>query len=180
MKRELTVKNMKEYLNSQTNICFSCDLYIDKNEHGSKIIMLNAEVFPFLTRKYGISKASNLIIQYINTPVFKHWFWKIKHSLGQYLKCDPTFDDIGKWIGRGFFLKMSISLLIYHKFFINENFIRELINRQIKLLDDLKNYQLTYNSRNIIELYQDHYVLLDEKTITSYDNEYFYLENIIS
>jgi hypothetical protein len=179
MESELTYNDYKEYLYSQTKICFNCDLFIDKKEHGSKIIMLFAEVFPFLSNIYGITKVSNLIIQYINTPVFKYWFWKIKHTLGQYLACDPTFDDIGKWIGKGFFLKISLSLLIYHKLIINENTINNMILKQKKLLKEFSNENISYNNKNIIEIDKDSYILLNEKIITSYENEYFYHENII-
>jgi len=181
MSNVINICDYKEYIKSQTNICFNSDLFDDKHQHGSKIIMLFAEAFPFLTDLFDINKSGELITEYSNTNVFKHWFWRIKHILGQKLKRDPTFYDIGHWIGKGLFLKIIISLLIYHKIFINDEIIIKIIEKQKKFLNDLIDIIEISNlkNNNLIEIYSDDYYVLDEHVITSYENEGFYLSNLI-
>lgn len=171
--------NLKKYLQDQQDICFSCNLYSDKYKHGSKVIMLFAEVFSFLVDIYGLENTATLIKQYSNTNIFKHWFWRIKHLLGEQLDFDPTFDDIGKWIGRGFFLKICLSMIIFHKLYIEESIINDLIKKQKNLINSLDESCTFANGDRCITSKDDNYLLLDEKIILSYKNEFFYLENII-
>ena len=147
--------------------------------NGGKIIMLFAEIFSFIVDVYGLKNSAFLIIQYSNTDIFKQWFWRLKHTLGQSLNTDPSFDDIGQWIGKGCFLKICISLIIHHRLFIEETIINKIIKKQKKLLKELTEYNYFNNKNKYIKKYSDNYILLDEKIILSYNHECFYLENII-
>ncbi len=178
MDKTFTLKEYREYLRSQKDICLKCDLFEDKSTHGSKIIMLFAEIFAFLVDIYGIEKTTNLIRQYSNSEQFKHWFWRIKYFLGEFFGCDPSFEHIGKWVGKGLFLKISISVIIFHKLNIEAKVIKQLIEKQKNLLEELKKEDINFYTR-IIHNSNDHYYLLNERVVISYDNEYFYFDNII-
>ena len=173
------VKRLENILNIQTEICFSSDLFHDKKTHGSKIIMLFAEVFSFLVEIYGLNNITSLIINYSNTSAFKKWFWNIKSILTEQLSEDPSFYEIGKWIGKGFFLKICLSVIIYNGFIIEKNVLNRIIEKQKKLLKELK--KDIYFLNNIISIEEDNgsYSLLNENIILTNDNDSFYLENII-
>jgi len=181
MKQDLNNSDeIKKYFRSQTEICFSCDLFNDKETHGSKIIMLFAEVFSFLVDNYGINNVSNLIINYSNTTNFKKWFWAIKNKLEQYIGEEPSFYEIGKWIGKGFFLKICLSVIIYNSFILDNNILNSLIHKQKKLIKELKNESFIKNNQIIIQEFNNSsYSLLNENIVLTIDDEYFYLENVI-
>lgn len=179
MNKAVNSNNIKEYLQQQQEVCLSCELFSDKFKHGSKVIMLFAEVFSFLVDIYGVKNTANLIKQYSSTSVFKNWFWRIKHLLGEQLNTDPSFDDIGNWIGKGFFLKISLSLIIIHKLYLEEAIINDLIKKQNQLIKSLQNSCSFTNWKKCMYMKNDYYSLLNDKTILSYKNELFYLENII-
>ena len=179
MRNDFNLEETKKYYRSQTEICFKCDLFSDKHTHGSKVIMLFAEVFSFMVDVYGINKIASLITQYSNTTGFKKWFWKIKHVLGENIHKDPTFYDIGKWIGKGFFLKICISLIIYNGMMIEEVILKKMVERQKSLLKGLSKEKYFASGSVTLTEKDDHYTLLNEKIMLSYENEYFYLENLI-
>lgn len=179
MHQEFSLMELKEYFRSQKDICFKSELYNDKYVHGSKIIMLFAEVFSFIVKIYGVNNSSKIITQYSNTTGFKKWFWKIKHRLGEYILSDPTFCDIGKWIGKGFFLKICISLIIFNGLLLEENILNKMINKQKKLLKELSEEKYFANGKKAIITNNDHYILLNEKISLSYTNEHFFIENLI-
>jgi hypothetical protein len=174
--------DLKTYYRCQKDICFSSKLYGNKiEEHGSKVLMLFAELYAFMVDNYGIKSVPNSLTNFQNSTIFEHWFWRVKHFLGEEILNDPTFYDIGRWIGKGLFLKMSLSLTYHDQFLqLNENIMRNLIDRQKKLVKELlsENYFLK-NGKKAIEIIDNGYILLKEKTILSLDSEYFYKENII-
>ena len=101
--------DLSKYYRCQTDICFSSQLYGDRIvEHGSKVLMLFAEVYSFLVKGFSVETASFMIANYSNSDSFKLWFWKIKHALGIELQHDPNYNDIGKWVGKGFLLKIVL------------------------------------------------------------------------
>lgn len=179
MLSKFTLEETKKYYRSQTEICFKCDLFSDKHTHGSKVLMLFAEVFSFMVDVYGINNIASLITQYSNTTGFKKWFWKVKHILGENIHKDPTFYDIGKWIGKGFFLKICISLVIYNGMVIEESILQKMVEKQKRLLKDLSREKYFSNGLTTLTEKDGYYILLNEKIMLSYENEYFYLENLI-
>ena len=172
-------EEIKKYYKSQTEICFSCDLFHDKKNHGSKIIMLFAEIFSFLVDIYGVNNISNLIINYSNTNGFKKWFWKIKNILGEQLNEEPSFYEIGKWIGKGFFLKICLSLMIYNGFILEKKILNKIIEKQKKLIKELKNDPFAANCKISIDEMINGYSLLNEEILLTNDNDCFYMTNVI-
>lgn len=172
---------LKNYYKCQKDICLKSELFGDRVfEHGSKIIMLFAEIYSFMVERYGLNLIPSTIINYENSHSFKHWFWEIKHNLGTEIQADPSFCDIGKWIGKGLFLKICLSISYHNKLMLDENIIKDMIKRQLKMLDDLKSDNcFIKNGKKAIEVYDYGYTLLKQKTVLSYDNEYFFKENII-
>jgi hypothetical protein len=173
--------DLKHYFRCQKDICFKSKLFGGEiEEHGSKVVMLFAEMYSFLVDKYGINAIPTTIIQFQDSKHFKHWFWKVKHILGEEVLSDPSFFDIGKWIGKGLFLKMCLSITYYNHFLNDEKIIKQMIDKQKTMIRELlnENYFLK-NGRKAIEIIDNGYILLKEKIILSYDSEYFYKENII-
>ena len=99
--------------------------------------------------------------------------------MGEYILSDPTFCDIGKWIGKGFFLKICISLIIFNGLLLEENILNKMINKQKKLLKELSEEKYFANGKKAIITNNDHYILLNEKISLSYTNEHFFIENLI-
>ncbi len=179
MQQQLSLMELKKYFQSQKDICFNSELYSDKCLHGSKIIMLFAEVFSFIVKIYGLNNTSNLITQYSNTTGFKKWFWNIKHILGEHILSDPNFYDIGKWIGKGFFIKICISLILYNGLLLEENILNQMIEKQKKLLKELSKEKYFANGKTSIVHENNYCFLLNEKINLCYNNEHFFIENII-
>jgi hypothetical protein len=172
--------DLKKYYKHQEEICYNSKLYEDINEHGSKVIMLFAEIFSFMVEKYGIHHIPSIISEYQNSAIFQKWFWNIKHKLGQEVLRDPSFCDIGKWIGKGMFLKICLSLIYHNHLLIDEKLISQIVDRQKHLLVDLiKDNFFRKNGKKAIEIINSGYFLLKEKIILSYENNNFYKENII-
>ena len=172
---------IENYYKSQIELCCKAELYSDQRKHGGKVLMLFAEVFSCLVECYGIESTTNHLLKYANSKVFKDWFWKVKHLLGECLKKDPSFDDIGAWIGKGFFLKMFLSFLIYSNLLIEPFVLNKVISRQKKLLENLMaNIDITMLN-NIIKFDLDNhkYFILNEPINLSLDNEFFFIHNII-
>jgi len=173
---------LTNYYRCQRDICLKSELFGEYIvEHGSKVVMLFAEIYSFLVEKYGLNIIPSLMINYQNSPSFKHWFWHIKHNLGIELGSDPTFYDIGKWIGRGFFLKISLSILHNNILLLDEKIINEMIDKQKRIVSELMvDNTFSKNSKNAIIKNEKGYILLKERTVLSYDSEYFFKDNIIS
>lgn len=189
MKELENTSDLEVYFRKQTDICFCSELFGDLiNEHGSKVLMLFAEIYSFMVQEFGLKLAPQIIIDYSNSKIFKEWFWTIKHRLGENLHHDPTFDEIGKWIGRGFFLKIIISIIIFSEKKINDykhynnvsEKIKRLIFRQQRLLNVLLrcNY-FTKQGSSAIEIIKDGYLLLGEKTVLNFETGFFYSNNVI-
>lgn len=172
------IRKSKDYFKSQYDICFSSELFTDKNAHGSKIIMLFAEVFPFIVDEFGLNNSSIMISQFSNSRLFKDWFWRIKHKLGEYKKADPTYYDIGIWIGKGLFLKILVSFIYFHNLYISENVLKKAVKKQLKLLNEIINCrEILYNIN--YDYSRTHYTLLSEKTVLALNDNLFYIENTI-
>lgn len=180
MEQNTNYTEIKKYFQSQKDICFNSELYYDKCTHGSKIIMLFAEIFSFMVNIYGINNTSNLITQYSNTSTFKKWFWQIKHRLGEHILDDPSFYDIGKWIGKGFFLKIILSLILHGGLLIEENTLNKIIEKQNKLLKELISEKHFANGKMSIIQEHDGYILLNEKICLCCEKEHFFIENLIN
>ena len=74
--------DLTQYYKCQTDICFNSQLYGENiEEHGSKILMLFAEVC-VSCRGFGLNLTPRMIILYENTEFLNHGFWKVKHQLG--------------------------------------------------------------------------------------------------
>ncbi len=172
---------LSNYYRCQKDICLRSELFGERIvEHGSKVVMLFAEIYSFMVDKYGLNVIPSIIINYENSAPFKHWFWGVKHKLGIEIQSDPTFCDIGKWIGKGLFLKICLSITYHNKLMIDENIVREMIDRQKKMIEELSEDNFfSRNSKKAIDFVDRGYILLKEKTILSYDNEFFFRENVI-
>ncbi|HOV13269.1 MAG TPA: hypothetical protein PK771_03205 [Spirochaetota bacterium] len=172
---------LSSYYRCQKDICLRSELFGERIfEHGSKVVMLFAEIYSFMVEKYGLNVIPSIIINYENSPSFKHWFWEVKHKLGIELNSDPTFYDIGKWIGKGLFLKICLSITHHNNLLLDESIVNEMISRQSKMLHELnKDGAFFRNGKNAIEMTDRGYILLREKTVLSYDNEYFFKDNVI-
>ncbi len=179
MEQSSKFNEIKKYFQSQKDICFNSELYNDKCIHGSKIIMLFAEIFSFMVNIYGINNTSNLITQYSNTTAFKKWFWQIKHRLGEHILEDPSFYEIGTWIGKGFFLKICLSLIIYNGLLIEESILNKIIDKQNRLLKELMKEKYFANGKISIIEKKDGYVLLNEKICLCNDKKHFFIDNLI-
>jgi hypothetical protein len=172
--------DLKRYYKYQEDICYKSRLYDDITEHGSKVVMLFAEIYSFMVDKFGLTSVPKIISEYQNSKVFCNWFWNVKHYLGQEVLNDPSFCDIGKWIGKGFFLKICLSLIYHNHLFTDEYVINQMIEKQKKLLAELlKENSFTKNGKSAITKIENGYILLNEKTILSCDHDLFYKENII-
>ncbi len=176
------INNIKKYYNCQKDICLKSELFGNELEtHGGKVLMLFAEIFSFFVDAYEVEKTTNIILNYQNSNHFKHWFWRVKHNLGLMINNDPTFYDIGKWIGSGLFLKMSISILVSNNVYIDSALIDRIIGRQRRNIEKLLGEkQLIYNRDCSINLTDDGYYLLKERTLLDPKNQLFFQENIIS
>lgn len=183
-KMELT-----QYFKCQTDICYCSQLYGDfVEEHGSKVLMLFAEIYAYMVQEFGLSIAPNLIIQYENSDMFKKWFWKVKHQLGFELFGDPDFDDIGTWIGKGFFLKIVMSIVVYNRVFFEEcspgfsfdKILQRTVVRQKELLEQLKkSNSFTPAGKKAIEMFDNGYRLLNEIVYLDANDHNFISNNII-
>ncbi|OHD14231.1 MAG: hypothetical protein A2Y34_16395 [Spirochaetes bacterium GWC1_27_15] len=172
--------DLTKYYTCQTDICLRSELFGDRIfEHGSKVVMLFAEIYSFMVEKYGLNVIASVMIQFENSNFFKQWFWNIKHFLGQQLICDPSFCDIGKWIGRGLFLKICLTMIYYNNLYLDETIINHLIEKQKKILDELIKDNYFEEDKKAIDIIDNGYILLREKTILAYDSEYFFKENVI-
>ena len=172
---------LSNYYRCQKDICLRSELFGERIiEHGSKVVMLFAEIYSFLVEQYGLGVIPSIIINYENSMSFKQWFWGVKHKLGAEINSDPSFCDIGKWIGKGMFLKICLSISHHNKLLLDESIIDAMINKQLKILEELKeeNY-FVKNGRKAIEQIDKGYYLLKEKTVISYGAEHFFRENII-
>lgn len=184
--------NLSRYYKNQCSIQDGSRLYEEKKKHGSKILMLFAEVYPFLTKLYGIDNATDMILNYQNTNVFLEWFWRTKHRLGEVLQLDPNEFYIGEWIGKGFFLKITLSILIYNNIIIDTDIVNTLINKQKKMIEaitttkiDNTNEHLLKNNNQYcifpsINIRQsiDGYTLLDQVILYTTNIDLFF-ENVI-
>lgn len=176
-------KLIKKYYEDQKQICLRSSLYGDsKCENAGKVLMLFSEVYPLLIDCYGIHIINpDTIINFENSNIFTNWFARVKYILGIKVHCDPDFYQIGKWMGKGFVLKYALSIIYYSdELKFDELIIQKIINRQKKLLDTLlqDNYFIE-NEEKAIDLFDDGYYLLNEKTILSYKKDLFFNENII-
>lgn len=179
----LKTEELKDYFRYQSNICFNSRLFgTDIKTHGGKVLMLFAEIYSFMVNEFGLDLTFNMLVNYENSKTFMHWFWKIKHNLGQNTLKDPDFVDIGKWIGKGFFLKIIYSIIIDNEVLLSEHFSKEdidqivkrLIERQKKILQYLimDNYfSQTYTTA--IKTYPSGYHLLGENVMLNFENENF-------
>ena len=185
---EYPITDLKKYYRCQTDICFHSELFGSEiHKHGSKVLMLFAEIYSFLVLEFGLNFTPDMITKYGNSKAFKHWFWQIKHRLGEELKNEPNFNDIGKWIGKGFFLKIILNLLKHSTEYITnysvfkDTVLDRVVNRQRALLRHLmqENYFSTTGAQAIEEV-EDGYILLNEKVILNPQSEYFFNRNLIS
>jgi hypothetical protein len=177
--------DLLKYYRCQTDICFNSQLFGDQiTLHGSKVLMLFAEIYAFLVNDAKLNVDHNFFIAFENSINFKNWFWTIKHRLGIELQNDPSFFDIGKWIGQGFFFKIIFNLIIDNplKFDITNNskIFDNAIQKQKNILNNFltKNYFIKPD-KPAIEMLQDGYTLLNEKVILDQNNKLFYLTNQI-
>ncbi|MCG8573115.1 MAG: hypothetical protein MJB14_23525 [Spirochaetes bacterium] len=179
--------DMTRYYRCQTNICYQSQLFGEqKGDHSSKVLMLFAEIYSFLAHEYDLNIVPNLIINFGNTPKFKKWFWNIKHRLGEELQADPNYHDIGTWIGKGFFFKILINILLDNNRKMDQiNFyqpvlMKKIVQRQNVLLQQLlKEKQHCPYQKIGLEMIRDGYILLNEKIILNEKNEYFFSSNLI-
>lgn len=173
--------SLVQYYRCQKDICLKSELFgANIFEHDSKVLMLFAEVYSFLVEEYGVNTTFSAIINFENSDIFKNWFWKIKHRLGWVILKDPTFCEIGEWIGRGLFLKIALNICTYNNLSISDNFINRMSKKQKSLIIELnKRNCLNANGNNTIEFLVDGYVLLKEKTILSNNNNSFVEDNIL-
>ncbi|HBD93125.1 MAG: hypothetical protein A2015_06985 [Spirochaetes bacterium GWF1_31_7] len=182
--------DLLQYYKCQTDICYCSQLYGDlAEEHGSKVLMLFAEIYAYMVSEFGLTIAPSMIIKYENSELFKKWFWKVKHELGLELSIDPDFHEIGKWIGKGLFLKIVFSMLSFNRVVFEEsnlnfNFIeivkRTILRQEILLNDLLKENYFQSKNRLAIELFSNGYTLLNETIVLDYSNHIFISANLIS
>lgn len=182
-------KDLKKYFKCQTDICYSSELYgSDIEEHGSKVLMLFAEIYSYMVGEFGLNLAPNIIIKFENSEIFKSWFWNVKHVLGYKLSKDPEFQDIGKWIGQGLFLKIVLSIINYNLVFLNdcvsnfniETITKNVITKQRNIIDNLLiSNHFVLNGRKAIDIFPDGYNLLNETVLLDYKNPLFNTINII-
>ncbi|HOJ64653.1 MAG TPA: hypothetical protein PLE45_09555 [Spirochaetota bacterium] len=183
-KMEDDINFLKKYYSDQANICFRSKLYgEDENAclHASKVLMLFAEIYPVLVDFYGINMNPDVIINFQNSKIYRQWFYKVKYILGEEIKSDPDFSQIGNWLGKGFFLKNCLSVIYYSdKLYFNEAIVNFLIKKQKKLLNNLLEHNyFTDQTKKAIEIFDDGYYLLNEKTLLSYKKDLFFETNII-
>jgi hypothetical protein len=172
--------NLKKYYKYQEDICYKSKLFDDIHEHGSKVLMLFAEIYSFMVDKYGINNMPFVISEYQNSKIFRTWFWKVKHKLGQEVGADPSFCDIGKWIGKGLFLKICLSMIYHNHLLTDEKIIKMLVEKQKSLiLDIIRDNSFKKNGKKAIEFVNGGYFLLNEKIILSKESTDFFQENII-
>lgn len=105
------VPDLRNYYAFQAEISEISELFGQNSEHADKVILLFAEIYAFICDEFSVEIAKRLISDYENSEMFKKWFWRIKHKLGETLKKDPTCDEIGCWIGKGAFLKIVYNIL---------------------------------------------------------------------
>ena len=172
--------NLKKYYKYQEDICFKSKLYDDINVHGSKVLMLFAEIYSFMVDRFGLTNMPFIISEYQNSKGFRNWFWKVKHKLGQEISSDPGFCDIGRWIGKGLFLKICLSLIYHNHLLTDEKLIKSLIEKQKSLIMDIiRDNQFKKNGKKAIRFINGGYTLLNEKVIISHEDASFFNENII-
>ncbi len=181
--------DLSKYYRCQTDICFSSQLYGDRIvEHGSKVLMLFAEVYSFLVKGFSAEIASLMIVNYSNSDSFKLWFWKIKHALGIELQCDPNYNDIGKWVGKGFLLKIVLSTIMHNKadlenkgyfFDMNSILLKAISKQEFHLSELLKDNWFTKGGRKAIEPLTSGYILLGECVYLDKDHYSFFSVNKI-
>ncbi len=175
------INTLKQYFNCQKDICLKSELFGNDYEgHGGKVLMLFAEIFSFFVEIYDIEKTTSIILKYQNSQSFKHWFWKVKHNLGLLINSDPSFYDIGKWIGSGLFLKIAISIIVTNKLYIDKTLIEKMIDKQRDNIKKLKEMPQSFHDVDCC-LHEtiDGYQLLKERTVLEFQSELFFRENII-
>lgn len=180
---------LMDYYKCQTDICYCSQLYGEnKEEHGSKILMLFAEIYAYMVEEFGLTQSPRLIIDYENSEIFKAWFWDVKHRLGRELLVDPDFDTIGQWIGRGLFLKIALSIIEYHLLYFKrcvcsfnyDLIMRGLVEKQRSFIKDImKSNHFIINGKNAVELISGGYTLLQEKVLLDAAHPLFKTVNII-
>lgn len=162
--------DLSNYYTFQAEISKTSELFGQNTEHIDKVILLFAEIYSFICDEFSVEIARNLIINYENSDIFKKWFWKIKHRLGEVLKKDPTCDEIGCWIGQGAFLKIVYNILCYKA---SDEIVRlsgwmevltKAAERQQKLLKNLT--KLSTKICTVIPS-KNEYLLLNEKMTTN-------------
>lgn len=121
-------------------------------------------------------------MNYTNSDSFKRWFWMIKHRLGVELQKDPNFDEIGKWIGKGIFLKIVYNILIFNRPCAEELksegkiqwILQKAMDKQKKLLKELlKTNYYPQTGKKAVDPIPDGYILLDEVIFINLDNPMF-------
>jgi hypothetical protein len=178
-------QDMTRYYRAQLKICLDSQLFGDnRKNHAGKVLMLFSEIFSFLSDRYGIDRTTTYIIQFQNSPSFKKWFWKVKYMLGQVMEVDPTFSDIGKWIGRGFFLKITFNIIYSMDLEIDQKFIDDLVKKQSAILKLLAKGRPAASgsmdsSLPALLLDGDEYTLLGDTTKLTRDIAGFIISNLI-
>lgn len=182
-KIEEDINFLRKYYEDQRQICLRSSLYGENIcENASKVLMLFSEIYPVLVDFYGIGINPDIIISFENSHIYRKWFDRVKFILGSEIRTDPDFIHIHKWLGKGLFLKTTLSIIYYsNNLYFDEFILHILIDKQKRLLDELlkNNYFIDNSTRKAIELFDDGYYLLGEKTILSYKKDIFFGHNII-
>jgi len=180
VKDNANFNDLRMYFRCQKDICFKSELFGDKIiDHGGKIVALFAEIYSFMVEVYGLSMTPDVIVKFSNSDRFKNWFWTVKHKLGQSTYSDPDFIEIGDWMGKGLFLKITFSMILYNNLYFDESLINKLIEKQKRLLKSLLETNRFQNGKKAIETDDWGYTLLEERTMLLYSSDLFHQNNLI-